>query len=91
MVEQSVPVTLSGSVAERLRFIIRVQNIEVDQLYPPAQPFADSFTGLGELKLYEYDIKIKPGAVVSYRFEQSPWPWRTRLERNCSGWRIKAS
>ncbi|XP_049269486.1 uncharacterized protein LOC119379086 [Rhipicephalus sanguineus] len=63
IIEQSVPVTLSGSAAERLEFIRRVQHIDVDQLYPPAQPFADVFTGLGELKDYEYEIKLKPGAV----------------------------
>lgn len=54
IIEQSVPVTLSGSAAERLEFIRRVQHIDVDQLYQPAQPFADVFTGLGELKDYEY-------------------------------------
>ncbi|XP_037571213.2 uncharacterized protein LOC119453257 [Dermacentor silvarum] len=63
IIEQSVPVTLSGSVAERLGFICRVQHIEVDELYPPAQPFAEVFSGLGELKGYEYEIKLKPGAV----------------------------
>ncbi|XP_049271822.1 uncharacterized protein LOC125758530 [Rhipicephalus sanguineus] len=63
IIEQSVPVTLSGSAAERLEFIRRVQHIDVDQLYPPAPPFADVFTGLGELKDYEYEIKLKPGAV----------------------------
>ncbi|XP_049513828.1 uncharacterized protein K02A2.6-like [Dermacentor silvarum] len=63
IIEQNVPVTLSGSVAQRLGFICRVQHIEVDELYPPAQPFAEVFSGLGELKGYEYEIKLKPGAV----------------------------
>ncbi|XP_049515019.1 uncharacterized protein LOC125941552 [Dermacentor silvarum] len=63
IIEQNVPVTLSGSVAERLGFICRIQHIEVDELYPPAQHFAEVFSGLGELKGYEYEIKLKPGAV----------------------------
>ncbi|XP_077528568.1 uncharacterized protein LOC144140949 [Haemaphysalis longicornis] len=63
IVDQSVPVTLSGSATERLGFIVRVRHIDVDQLYPPAQPFAEIFTGLGELKDYEYEIKLKLGAV----------------------------
>ncbi|XP_077565050.1 uncharacterized protein LOC144180603 [Haemaphysalis longicornis] len=63
IVDQSVPEPSSGSAAERLGFIVRVWHIDVDQLYPPAQPFAEIFTGLGELKDYEYEIKLKPGAV----------------------------
>nr|XP_037280044.1 uncharacterized protein LOC119173016 [Rhipicephalus microplus] len=63
IIEQSVPVTLRGSTAERLDLIRLVQHIDVDQLYQPAQPFADVFTGLGELKDHEYEIKVKPGTV----------------------------
>ncbi|XP_049274348.1 uncharacterized protein LOC125759520 [Rhipicephalus sanguineus] len=49
--------------SERLEFIRRVQHIDADTLYPPAQPFADVFTGLSELKDYEYEIKLKPGTA----------------------------
>nr|XP_037283835.1 uncharacterized protein LOC119176582 [Rhipicephalus microplus] len=64
VVEQNVPVTLSGLVAERLGFICRVQNVHVRQLYPAAQPFAEVFSGLGQLKGEEYAMKLKPGTIV---------------------------
>lgn len=63
VVEQNVPVTLSGSVAERLGFLCRVQNVHVEELFPAAQPFAEVFSGLGQLKGVEYTMKLKPGAV----------------------------
>ncbi|XP_075527103.1 uncharacterized protein LOC142559383 [Dermacentor variabilis] len=35
----------------------------IHELYPPAQPFADVFEGLGQLKDFEYDMKLKPHSV----------------------------
>lgn len=63
VVDQDVAVTLSGAVAERLGLIYRVQKVETEELYSPAQPFADIFSGLGQLKDVEYSIKLKPGSV----------------------------
>ncbi|XP_077554016.1 uncharacterized protein LOC144168896 isoform X2 [Haemaphysalis longicornis] len=62
VIEQNVPVTLSGAAAESLGLIYRIDSVET-QLYPAAQPFADVFTGLGQLKNFEYDMKLKPGAA----------------------------
>ncbi|XP_075750004.1 uncharacterized protein LOC142814703 isoform X1 [Rhipicephalus microplus] len=63
VIEQNVPVTLSGAAAESLGLIYRVDSVETQQLYPAAQPFADVFTGLGQLKNFECEMKLKPGAV----------------------------
>ncbi|XP_049267620.1 uncharacterized protein LOC119377894 isoform X1 [Rhipicephalus sanguineus] len=63
VIEQNVPVTLSGAAAESLGLIYRVDSVETQQLYPEAQPFTDVFTGLGQLKNFEYEMKLKPGAV----------------------------
>lgn len=63
VIEQNVPVTLSGAAAESLGLIYRIDSVETQQLYPAAQPFADVFTGLGQLKNFEYDMKLKPGAA----------------------------
>ncbi|XP_075724095.1 uncharacterized protein LOC142766130 [Rhipicephalus microplus] len=63
VIEQNVPVTLSGAAAESLGLIYRVDSVETQQLYPAAQPFTDVFTGLGQLKNFEYEMKLKPGAV----------------------------
>ncbi|KAH9378805.1 hypothetical protein HPB48_014772 [Haemaphysalis longicornis] len=49
VIEQNVPVTLSGAAAESLGLIYRIDSVET-QLYPAAQPFADFSTGLGQLK-----------------------------------------
>lgn len=62
IVEQDVPATLSGAAAESLGFIYRMRDIQ-HELYPPVQPFADVFEGLGQLKDFQYDMKLKPGAV----------------------------
>ncbi|XP_049268784.1 uncharacterized protein LOC125757341 [Rhipicephalus sanguineus] len=62
IVEEDVPATLSGAAAESLGFIYRMRDIQ-QELYPPVQPFADVFEGLGQLKDFEYDMKLKPGAV----------------------------
>lgn len=63
VVEQHVPITLSGSVAERLGLLYRVQNVHLENLYQAAQPFAEVFKGLGQLKDVEYEMKLKPGTV----------------------------
>ncbi|XP_077561967.1 uncharacterized protein LOC144178178 isoform X5 [Haemaphysalis longicornis] len=63
VIEQNVPVTLSGAAAETLGLIYRIDSVETQPLYPAAQPFADVFTGLGQLKNFEYDMKLKPGAA----------------------------
>ncbi|XP_072142027.1 uncharacterized protein [Dermacentor andersoni] len=63
VVEHDVPVTLSGAVAERLGFIYRIQKVSSEELYRPAQPFADVFSGLGQLKGVEYSMKLKPGSA----------------------------
>ncbi|XP_054918602.1 uncharacterized protein [Dermacentor andersoni] len=63
VVEHDLPVTLSGAVAERLGFIYRIQKVSSEELYRPAQPFADVFSGLGQLKGVEYSMKLKPGSA----------------------------
>lgn len=63
IVDQNVPITLSGSVAERLGFICRIQNVQAEKLYPVAQSYADVFAGLGQLKGVEYTMKLNPRAV----------------------------
>ncbi|KAM7292185.1 uncharacterized protein ISCGN_025427 [Ixodes scapularis] len=63
VVEQHVPITLSGSVAERLGLLYRVQNVHLENLYQAAQPFAEVFKGLAQLKDVEYEMKLKPGTV----------------------------
>ncbi|XP_075726285.1 uncharacterized protein LOC142768122 [Rhipicephalus microplus] len=63
VMEHKVPITLSGSVAERLGFLRRIQNVHASELYLTAQPYTDVFSGLGQLKDVEYTMKLKPGAV----------------------------
>lgn len=63
VIDQNMPVTLSGAAAESLGFIYRIDNVETQQLYPAAQSFADVSTGLGQRKNFEYEMKLKPGAV----------------------------
>ncbi|XP_040358407.1 uncharacterized protein LOC121047334 [Ixodes scapularis] len=63
VVEQHVPITLSGSFAERLGLLYRVQNVHLENLYQAAQPFAEVFKGLEQLKDVEYEMKLKPGTV----------------------------
>lgn len=50
-------------MAEHLGFRCRVQNVHVEELYPAAQPFAEVFSGLLQLKGVKYTMKLKPGAV----------------------------
>lgn len=63
VVEQDMPVTLSGTAAERLGFISCFQSVQHDHIYTPAQPFAEVFKGLGQPKHFKYKMKLKPGTT----------------------------
>lgn len=63
VVERHLPATSSGTVTERLGFILRTHNVVIKQLYPAAVSFADILKGLGQLKDVEYAMKLKPDSV----------------------------
>lgn len=62
VMDQNIPPTLSGSVAEELGLIKRMATITSSDLYEAAKPFDDVFQGLGRLKNVSYRMKLKPGA-----------------------------
>ncbi|KAK8782784.1 hypothetical protein V5799_015874 [Amblyomma americanum] len=62
VMEDDIPVTLSGSVAEKLGLIRRIASLEHQELYDVVKPYEDVFSGLGELKGVVYHLKLKPGS-----------------------------
>lgn len=62
VVEEDVPLTLSGSVAEKLGLLLRLASVEQRELYEAAKHYADVFDGLGSLKGIVYHMKLKPGS-----------------------------
>lgn len=62
VVEEDVPLTLSGSVAEQLGLLLRLASVEPHELYEAAKHYADVFDGLGSLKGVVYHMKLKPGS-----------------------------